>query len=204
LIRDDAGKPFCITMIENCRHCYEDLIELNEKDASEFNCDGNIEYLLIAESPPCPGKRKIAPYIYRKQWSGKNNLLHAILDSFEEAGCPPIDRKNKVGCLNELAKHRLFVIDICEYPVNKMTREIKEIAYEKEVSTLSKRLGTFKHIGKIIIAIKAADECIRIAIKDARLEDIERHSLPFPDRKKQKDRFIKELSAILRKDHLCH
>ena len=190
----------CSCMIEGCQRCYSNWREENRRAAEHYDCDGKIEYLIIAESPPCHHGKYIAPYIYRIRWNEEGlketGLLYPIMKSMERAGLLGAVPERKKDCLKQLDKNRIYVMDVCEYPVNKMPSFVRKSALSHNVKDLSTRLQKLSLINNIITTIKRSENEIQSAVRKAGLHDVGMLNLPFPRGPKNQEEFINRLSRF--------
>jgi len=189
-------------MIEECQGCYSNWIEINRAAAKDYDCGGEIDYLIIAESPPCPHGEDIASYVYRIRGNGEilkhKGLLYAIMLSMEKAGLLKNIPEKKKDCLEQLSRNRIFVMDTCEYPVNQMPDFIREKAVSMNIDNLSMRLQKLSVINNIITTMERSKNDIRSAVKIAGLYGKIRDSLPFPRGRSNQEEFIKRLSDVFK------
>jgi len=98
----------------------------------------NIRVLFIAESPPSSGG-----YFYFEKTIGKDHLFRETMKALEFW---PISRPMRKGCdkssmLEEFRSLGYFLIDVCEFPVDKLRPRERRISTIRGALTLPGRVG---------------------------------------------------------------
>lgn len=200
---EEARKPDCTCMIDACQRCYSNWIGSNRQAAEKHRCKGEIQYLIVAESPPCHRGRDVAPYIYRVHYDieplKQTGLLYPIMKSLENAHLISSIPARKEDCLGQLRRNRVFVIDLCEFPINKMPRFIRRLAASQNITDLASRLEGLGIVNNIVTAIERCEDEVEAAIRGAGLQKIVRENLPFPRGRNCQQKFIDGLSEVFSK-----
>ena len=166
-------------------------VEENEDLAYDWMPMPTIRWLLIAESPPCPRNEDEPPYIYRViDEDERRPILEAIVSAFKIAANDKLDLGNKTDKLNYMKlTNEAFVMDLSEYPLNRLdktTREGRRIESEYGLYLRLLRLLYSYHrkVENIAIVGKAWHESVLVAVNKAGLGHLVRNSvigIPFPD-----------------------
>jgi len=120
---------------------YEPWVSKNLECAEKWK-PNRIDWLIVAESPPRPKSDEewLSPrYIYRIRKRRRGGLLlGAVLSGFLQ---DDISKWKHVKRLTELKRARIFVLDVCEYPVNHLLPDLRTSEVESFLkSSFKKRL----------------------------------------------------------------
>jgi len=127
-------------------------LEKYQKASEKYKPD-EINILFIAESPPSRDKMGELRYFYFDDIYKGDVLLRSIMDSL----FPDIYERYKVDkryLLKTLTKHGIFLIDACEYPIDKESNKDRDYLIEKEHQHLISRLKKLADTKTKIILIK--------------------------------------------------
>ena len=143
-----------------------------------------IRVLLIAESPPSS-----RGYFYSETTIGKDHLFRETMKALEFW---PINRPMGKGCdkrpmLKQFRSIGIFLIDICELPVDKLQTRQRRISTIQGASTLPHRVRDLDP-RRILIVKKTIFRPVRQALSDAGFEKriLNTSPVPFPSHGNQK------------------
>jgi hypothetical protein len=152
-----------------------------------------IRLLLVAESPPSSGG-----YFYFRKTIGKDHLFRETMKAFD---LWPQSQKmskgiDKTPYLDQFMRRKLFLIDTCRNPVDKLPERTRLMQIAKEASTLAGRVNDLDP-EKIIIIKKPVFGPARKALAAAGLADriLNATPIPFPSHGHQ-GRFQTELRRL--------
>jgi hypothetical protein len=160
---------------------------------------GKVKVLFIAESPPSSGG-----YFYSWKAIGKDHLFRETMKALQ---IWPIDRPLRKGCdkrpmLNEFRKVGFFLIDTCDFPVDKLYSRQRRLSTTQGASTLPGRVKSLDP-DRILIVKKTVFKPATQALSDAGFGDriLNPKPLPFPSHGNQRKyrRMLRRLLA--RKPH---
>lgn len=164
------------------------------------NIEKEIDYLFIAESPPSSDNDLDPRYFYNDQLEKYDFLFKYLANVFESLQ-PDLfhgarSKEDRLKCLQKLG---VFLIDACNYPINKIPVNKRNKLIIREYSILKKRIDELVSPETKIILIK---QNIYNLLKDRLCEDgyhvinKEDKCLPFPSNGNQ-GKFRNELKDIL-------
>lgn len=120
----------CADKLVEFKKRYEPWVSRNLECAKDWKPDP-VDWSIVAESPPYPKNDEewLSPrYIYRVREKRRGGqLLGAVLSGFLR---DDISKWRHAKRLGELREARVFVLDVCEYPVNHLLpdRRMSEVA----------------------------------------------------------------------------
>ena len=144
----------------------------------------NIGVLFIAESPPSSGG-----YFYSEKTIGKDHLFRETMKALEFW---PKDRPMRKGCdkrsmLNEFRSLGFFLIDTCEFPVDKLRPRERRFSTLQGALTLPRRVGALCPDRILIVKKTVFKPAIQALSKTSFARRVlNTEPLPFPSHGNQK------------------
>ena len=156
-----------------------------------------VNTLLIAESPPSSGG-----YFYSEKTIGKDHLFRETMKALE---LWPINRPMRKGfdkrpMLKKFRSQGFFVIDTCQYPIDKFPRKQRRIATIQGALTLPKRVQKLDP-SRILIIKKTIFNPVKDALNDAGFGEriLNARPLPFPSHGNQ-SKFRTMMRRVVKQD----
>lgn len=123
-------------LLEEMLRRYHPWVLRNRKCADDWK-PTPIDWLITAESPPCPRNEEEwqnPRYVYRIRNEDRrgNTLAGAITVGFQVAQATELKKLKHRSRLDGLKKNRVFIMDVCEYPIDQLDKDPLRIEIIKE------------------------------------------------------------------------
>jgi hypothetical protein len=144
-----------------------------------------VRVLFVGEFPPAGGT-----FFY----AANSNLYFATEEAFV-AALPALAGRD---FLEEFQRMGCYLDDLCLEPVNRLDAldSLRVAARAEGQERLSEHMRIWRPKA-IVVAMVAIAENVARAAREARLEDVQEHVLPFPGRKAHRDRYVAELVNLV-------
>ena len=176
----------CADEFKELKKRYEPWVSKNYECAEYWKPDF-IEWLVVAESPPSPETREewASPrYIYRVRERRKGgHLLGAVLSGFVYDDLSKLRHAKRLA---ELRKARIFVLDVCEYPIDTLPHDRRINEVEESLTCFNKRLGA-RDPRNIIVLGRLGERKFGSVVRDGLEPEYKSlirndYAIPFPHR----------------------
>lgn len=144
----------------------------------------SISVLFIAESPPSSGG-----YFYSEETIGKDHLFRETMKAlrFWPLGRPMRKGVDKRSMLNEFRSLGFFLIDTCEFPVDKLPPKERRISTIRGATTLPGRVSSLRPRQILIVKKTIFKPAIQALSKTCFADRVlNAKPLPFPSHGNQK------------------
>ena len=144
-----------------------------------------VRVLFVGESPPAGGT-----FFY----AANSNLYFAT----EEAFVAALPARAGKDFLEEFRRMGCYLDDLCLEPVSRLDARnpLRVAARAEGQERLAEHLRIWRPKA-IVVAMVAIAENVARAAREAGLEDVQEHVLPFPGRKAHRDRYVAELVILV-------
>lgn len=174
------------------------MVALIYEEAAKKYKPEKIKILFIAESPPYCESRK-ERYFYFETYVGKDYLFNEIMKVLfpEEYEHYLNDKNDKTKLLTLFKEKHYFLIDACDYPINKMKRLIRNNAIKENSCNLCEKIESLvSEDTEIILITKYVYVILCDELKRRKFNVLNKEFMDFPCCGNQK-KFREKLKKLL-------